>query len=371
MSSSFWGVGVRVFVSYQFAETLEKELDYTLEASNMERVAQQVIFNSTIHIPKVFLEQTTTNVLTMEYIDGIKVSEIEKLDAKGFDKHLLTQHGADFIMMQVFEYGFFHGDLHPGNLFVLPGNVLCPVDFGMMGFIDQHTRDMFIDLIASIVMQNMSMACRYLLELTEYDEEPELRRLEKDIADFTGQYLSKSLKDINMGRLLQDLLKITFRHKLRMYPETFLMMKSFASVEGVAHILDPYFDMVKHAAPYIKHAKAARFTPKKISNDLTMASLEGIQFLQDFPRESIGVIRQLRKRQLVVGFDFKGLEKVLLTHHQVNNRISLSIIIAALIIGAALILCFKIPPLFLGISIIGIAGFILAAVLGIWFKLGN
>ncbi|MFH2092167.1 MAG: AarF/UbiB family protein [Pseudomonadota bacterium] len=350
----------------EFASTLEKELDYTLEASNMERVAQQFVFDSNIHIPKVYLSRTTEIVLCMEYIQGIKISDVEALDQAGMNRKLLTRQGAEFILKQVFEYGFFHADLHPGNLFVLPNNVLGPVDFGMMGFMDRRAREVFIDLIASVVTQNPSATGHYLLELTEYDEEPDMRLLERDLSTFISQYLTKALKHIHMGRLLQDLLKITVTHKLRLYPDTFLMMKSFAAVEGVAHRLDPDFDMAGYAAPFIKKKKMERYAPKRISEDLTRVAVESLQLLQEVPRDSISILRQARKGKFVLGFDIQKLDKILVSYRRESHKLSVSIIISSLIIAASLLLSFKVAPLIFGVSILGMSGIAGAVLLGLW-----
>jgi ubiquinone biosynthesis protein len=350
----------------EFAASLERELDYTLEASNMERVARQFTFEQNIYIPKVFLDQSSSNILTMEYIKGVKISKIEKLDTLGMDRKLLTIYGADMILTQVFEYGFFHADLHPGNLFALPGNVLCPVDYGMVGFIDLKARHSFIDLIASVVTSNSAHACRFLLELTEYDDEPDMRILERDIANFIGQYLTKALKNIHAGRLLQDLLKIVVKHKLRLYPDTFLMMKSFAAMEGVAQILDPDFEMAEHAAPFIKKIKMARISPKKITEDLSRVTLESLEFLQEVPRESLTIIRQIRKGKFVLGFNIQKLEKILAAHTNAYTKLSFSIIIAALIVGSSMLLSFKVPPQMFGLSIPGLGGFVFSILLVIW-----
>ncbi len=355
----------------EFAETLDKEMTYTLEASNMERVARQFMFDSTIHIPKVYLDKTTDTVLTMEYIQGIKISEIDLLDEHGMDRKILTRRGADLILKQVFEYGFFHADLHPGNLFVLPDNVLGPVDFGMMGFMDRRAREVFIDLIASVVTENPSATCHYLLELTEYDDEPDMRFLERDISTFTAQYLTKALKHINMGRLLQDLLKITARHKLRLYPDTFLMMKSFAAVEGVAQKLDPDFDMVGYAAPFIKKKKMERMSLSRISEDLSRLSVESLQLLQEIPRDSIAIIRQARKGKFVLGFDIQKLDKILGAYSRESHKRSVAMIISALIIASALLLSFKASPQIFGVSVFGIGSIACAVVLWLFVKPGK
>lgn len=380
----------------EFAATLERELDYTLEAANMLRAARQfpspvdysinsivsadqsvkdndpsfstmhsLKHNHGIYIPKVYLEHTTLSILTMEYVEGIKISELETLDAKGYDRKLLTKRGADFILTQVLKYGFFHGDLHPGNIFVLPDNVLCPVDFGIMGFVDQYSREVFVDIIANTVMQNSSQVSRLLLELTDYDEEPDLRSLERDIAGFIGQYLDGSaLKHINMGKMLQDIVQIALNHRLRLMPETFLMLKAFTAVEGVGHMLDPDFDMISHAAPYIKKAKTARFSPSRISEDMSRVSSESIKLLQNIPRESLSIIKQLRKGKLIIGFDLQKLERIIAAQHQSNNRIAIAIIIAALIMASSLLLCFAVPPLIFGLSLLGISGLACAGFIG-------
>ena len=350
----------------EFAETLEKEMDYTLEASNMERVARQFLFEPAVHIPKVYLDKTTETVLTMEYIQGIKISDIDALDREGMDRKALTRQGADLILKQVFEYGFFHADLHPGNLFALPGNVLGLVDFGMMGFMDRKAREVFIDLIAAVVTENTAAACHYLLELTEYEDEPEMRVLERDISTFAGQYLTRALKHINMGRLLTDLLKITARHKLRLYPDTFLMLKSFSSVQGVANRLDPDFDMVGYAAPFIRKKKMERFSISRISDDLSRVSVEAFQLIQDLPRDSIAIMRQARKGKFVLGFDIQRLDKIVSTYRRESHKLSVSLIISALIVGASLLLSFKVPPQLFGVSIPGMGGIAGAVLLGLW-----
>ncbi|MBA3009872.1 MAG: AarF/ABC1/UbiB kinase family protein [Desulfobacula sp.] len=350
----------------EFASTLEKELDYTLEASNMERVAQQFLFDSTIHIPRVYLGRSTEIVLTMEYVQGIKISDLKALDQHGMDRKILTRQGADLILKQVFEYGFFHADLHPGNLFALPNNVLGPVDFGMMGFVDRRARDVFIDLIASVVTENPSATCHYLLEITEYDEEPDMRFLERDLSTFISQYLTKALKHINMGRLLQDLLKITVKHKLRLYPDTFLMMKSFAAVEGVAHLLDPDFDMVAYAAPFIKKKKMERLSFQRMSEDISRLSVESLQLLQEVPRDAVTIIRQARKGKFVLGFDVQKLDKIINSYHRESHKLSVSIIISSLIIASSLLLSFKVSPQIFGISLFGMGGIACAIFLGLW-----
>ncbi|MDL2328536.1 AarF/ABC1/UbiB kinase family protein [Desulfosarcina sp. OttesenSCG-928-A07] len=350
----------------EFARTIEKELNYTLEASSMERVARAFLYDPTVYIPKVYADITTHRVLTTEFIDGIKVSLVDELDAAGYDRKRITRRGADILLVQMFEHGFFHADPHPGNLFVLPDNVICLLDFGMMGTVDRHTRELFVDLVDAVVGQDAARAARMLTKLMLWDEEPDFRLLTKDVSDFMGEHFYKPIKDIELGRLLNHILETTSAHRLRIPPDIFLMMKALSTVEGVGLTLDPDFDMVAHTAPFIRKVKLARFSPGRIGRDAIGLAAQYMDFIQEFPRDLLEITRNIRKKRFTFMLELKGMETMLSTYDQISNRISFSIIIAALIIGSALIVISKTPPLIYGISLIGIIGFITAAILGIW-----
>ena len=350
----------------EFARTLEKEIDYTIEATSMERIACNFLNDLTIYVPKVFRNTTTESILTTEFVEGIKVSEIDRLEKAGLDRKLIAVRGADIVLKQIIKHGFFHADPHPGNIFVLPDNVICLLDFGMTGSVDRRTREDFIDLTESVVSRNESQATQVLLKLTYWDEDPNIRLLEKDVADFMGRHLYKPLKDIKIGKLLHNLLELAFQHRLRIPPDIFLMLKAFSAVEGVGLILDPDFDMIEKAAPFIKEAKLTRLSPQRITGDIFRLAIELFQFLQNFPKDILSITRLIKQQKLSLNLEYKGLDKMLSTYDQISNRISFSIIIAALIIGSALIVMSKVPPLFYDISLLGIVGFLAAAIMGIW-----
>jgi ubiquinone biosynthesis protein len=350
----------------EFARTLEKELDFCIEATNIERIAQGFLDDPTIYIPVVYRDVSTAAVLTTEYVEGIKISSIEALDAAGFDRPLLCARGADIVLKQVFRHGFFHADPHPGNIFALPGNVICLVDFGMVGVVDRLTRERFVELVDAVVRRNESRAAQVLLQLTQWDQSPDLRELERELADFMGRHLYRPLGEIEVGRLLRDLLDLATRFRLRMPPDIFLMLKSISTVEAVGRLLDPRFDMVARATPFIQHVMMDRFKPQRLTEDAGDLALRLLQFLQQFPKDLLELTGLLRQQKLGLQLRHEGLDKVLATSDQISNRISFAIIIAALVIGSALIVISKTPPLFYGISLIGIIGFLAAALMGVW-----
>jgi len=350
----------------EFARTLEKEIDYKIEATNMERCARQFLDDPNVYIPKVYREVTSSRVLTAEFVEGIKISDVDGLKSAGLDRTVITARGADLVLKQVFEHGFFHADPHPGNIFALPNNVICLIDFGMVGVVDRQTRNDFVDLLDSIVHQNEIAASEVLLKLTYWDQEPDRRLLEREVADFMGRHLYKPLKEIELGKLLQQLLEVAGDFQLRIPPDLFLMMKALGTVEGVGRMLDPDFDMIARATPFIAKVKLERYTTERIVEDVFDLSARLMRFLRQFPKELLDITQMIRRQKLSVRIEHRGLETMLITHDRISNRISFSILIAALIIGSALIVISETPPLIYGISLIGILLFFAAAMMGIW-----
>jgi len=350
----------------EFARSIEKEIDYTVEASHMERFAWQFQGDMSIYVPKVFREMSTDRVLTTEYVYGIKASEIDRIDQEGMDRKTITARGADLILKQIFKYGFFHADPHPGNIFVLPDNVICYLDYGMMGQIRRQTREDAADLVYALSQGDVSRTVRAILKLAEYDKQPDIQLFERDLGDFMGQYLYKPLKDLEIGKLLHELLELLSQHHLRIPQDSFLMLKALTIWEGVGLSLDPDFVMMEKAAPFIKSVRTGRLRPERIADDMFESGMDLFRFVRELPSELRDLLNQIKQGKLRMEFEHHGLEPLLKKEDQTSNRIAFSIIIAALIIGSALIVLAKAPPLVFGISVVGIIGFVVAAAMGAW-----
>ncbi|MBR9980715.1 MAG: phosphotransferase [Desulfatitalea sp.] len=350
----------------EFAHSIERELDYTIEAASMERVAGQFLDDPGVYVPKVYREHSTRRILTIEFVDGIKVSDTERLLREGYDRELITRRGADILFKQIFSFGFFHADPHPGNVFVLPGNVICLIDFGMMGALDRSSREFFVSLVESILRRDEPRTAQILLKLTEWDEEPQLAVLEKDVADFVGRHLYRPLEEVQLSKVLHQLLDLSTKNRMRLQPDLFLMIKALAQVEAIARSLHPEFDLMGAAKPFIREVKLARFKPARLSGDLARLVEQGYEFLTDFPKDLLEISHSLRQKKMSFTLVLKDLDKMLATHDQISNRISFAIIIAALIIGSAIIVISNIPPMFHGISLFGLIGFLAAGFMGIW-----
>ncbi len=361
-----WDIQKPTKIVDEFANTLEKELEYSMEIANMERFARQFENEPTVYVPKVFHEASTSRVLTMEYISGVKTSDIERLEQDGLDCKTIARQGFDLIMKQIFVHGFFHADPHPGNIFVLADNVLCYIDFGMMGRIDLKSREDFADLILSIAQNNEVKATDTLLRMMVFEEEPDYNSLSRDVVEFMDQHCYRPLKEVELGKLLQQMLEMVAKHKMSIPQDLFLMAKALSTVEGIGRKLNPDFDVIKQAGPFVRRIQLNRFGPRRALRNVTDTGTDLFQLLKEIPGEFREILKMVRKGKVKIEFEHKGLEQMYSTNDRISNRLSFAIVLAALIIGSALIVLSGIPPKWYGIPIIGLAGFVFAGIMGFW-----
>jgi ubiquinone biosynthesis protein len=346
----------------EFARSIEKEINYKIEAQHAERFARQFAGNESIYIPRIFNQTTTGRILTMEYVDGVKASDIHLLERAGLDRKLIAARGADVTFEQIFKHGFFHADPHPGNICILPGNVICYLDFGMMGYIDKRSMETFADIIIGYVRRDEAAIADAVMRIVEWDDPPDRRALESDIATFVDLYLYQPLKDMHMGDILQEFLDLFARHRLRLPPDIFFMIKAMTEVEGLGLMLDPDFNMVEKVEPFIKDLQMARIHPRKLMGDFLASST----MLKGVPFELYDLLKQFKSGKVKIGIDHQGLEPLIFGVERSSNRISFALIIAALIIGSSLIMMARSGPSLFDLPLLGLLGYAFAGFLGIW-----
>lgn len=349
----------------EFARTIRKEINFNVEASYAEKYARQFRGNPAIHVPRVFRHASTERLLTMEYIEGIKISDITRLEEEGYDRKLIASRGTDLILEQVFIHGFFHADPHPGNVFILPGNVICNLDFGMMGHLDERNKDLFSDIIIGYVRRDISLIADAVLEIVESSEETNRRLFERDLMTFMELHLYKPLKEIRIKDIMYDLVDIISRHQLRLPPDIFLMMKALSQMESIGLVLDPDFDMAQKARPFIKRVLQAKYQPKKIIKNLYDETETVLRYLTNLPGDLHELIAQLKRGKIRLAFEHRGLERTIYELNRASNRLAFSLIIAAIIIGSSLIINSDIGPQLFGYPMLGLMGFCFAGILGI------
>ncbi|MCK4624863.1 MAG: AarF/ABC1/UbiB kinase family protein [Phycisphaerae bacterium] len=350
----------------EFARTIRKELDFSIEAGHIERFARNFQGNDTIFVPKVFGELSSRKVLTMEFVEGVKVSDLAALREDGFDLELIAGRGADLLLEQIFVHGFFHADPHPGNILILPANVICFLDYGMMGTISPRYKDSLADMVIGIVRRDEKQITKAVLDLSAGDETAAAEKLEADVADFIEQHFYRSLKDIDMGELITQLIQLFVKHRLRIIPDFYLLTKALATVEGNGRVLSPDFDMIKNTEPFARKIMAERFSPKTLAKGMYRSGIDLGNLMRDLPGDIREIVAQIKRGRMHVEFEHRGLEPMLKTHDQISNRIAFALILAALIIGSSVIVLSGIPPKWYGIPVFGIVGYLAAGAMGFW-----
>jgi len=269
-------------------------------------------------------------------------------------------------MEQVFVHGFFHADPHPGKIFILPDNVICFLDFGMMGRLTRQNREDFTDLMMNIVARNEKKVTDMVLRLTNHYGPIDREALARDLSEMLDRYLYLPLQQLEAGKILQEMLEMVSRHRVYFKPNLYLMMKALSTVEGVGQQLDPELELIKLAEPFMKRVKTDRLRVQRLAEEAGITTSDYFDLIRELPDELREILAQIRHGRMKIRFKHSGLEGLRSVLDQVSNRISFAIVLAALIIGSSLIVLSGIPPKWHDIPIIGLVGFLLAGIMGFW-----
>ena len=349
----------------ELAKTLRREMDFLNEARNIERFAQNFREDQTIYVPKVYWELTTSQVLTLEYIEGIKISEIDRIETEGLDRREIAQSGGRFVLKQVFEDGFFHADPHPGNLFVLPGNVIAPIDYGMMGHLDRETIRQLSDLLIALTRKDVDRVVRSLMRTGVVAEITDLNELQFDVADFLERYYEVPVGQIDMRTVVNDVFEMARKHRIGVQSNLLLLGKALGTYEEVARALYPDYDFIAEAKPFVRKLMIGRVDPREVGYDLASFLEDLIRLVRTLPRETESIVKKLQQGRLSFELEHRKLDRLVEERDRSSKRLSFSVVIAALIIGSSLVLNMDKGPMIGGYPLLGIFGFAFAGLLSI------
>jgi ubiquinone biosynthesis protein len=344
-------------------------MDFSKEARTIDKFRANFADDETFYLPHVFWDITNETTLTMEYIDGIKISAVDLLEHKGYDLKLLGQNGAKIILKQVLEHGAFHGDPHPGNVFVLPGNVICMLDYGMVGRLDDTLKQRLADMLTAIFKRDIDRLITVLRFSGELTEETNIRNLRRDLVEFIDDYYGLALKEIKAGKLLMDFSAILMRHRINFPSDLILLAKALVTVEGIGRQLDPEFDMIEHLSPFVNKLIRERMTPGSLSREFTDIVQSYGAMMKRIPWDIKELINRLNQNKFRIDLQHQGLERLISDIDKSSNRLSFSLLIAALIIGSSLIMQTEKGPQIFGFPALGVLGYLIAAFLGLWLAI--
>ena len=354
----------------ELAKTTRRELDFGAEARYIEIFTDNFADDPTIKIPKVFAELSSAKVLTAEFLEGIKISDKEKLLRAGFDLPQLVRNGGQIVLKQVFEHRFFHADPHPGNLFVMPDGRIAAVDFGMVGRLSGRTVDELSNLLVAAMTGDTESLGRELVNMDVLDEQVNLRAFETDLTDLFLRYRKLPLSRIDMKAIITGVFNLVHTYQVRIPSDYMLLAKALVTYEEVARALDPEYDMVEAVAPYIKKLTRSRFDPQRAARSVSRGIGDLREIVNVLPFELRRIVRKLRKGDLIVPLEHRGLEHLINEIDRSSNRLSFALIIAALIVGSSLLIRAEVGARIFNIPLLGLLGFLFAGVLGIWLVIG-
>ncbi len=351
----------------EFQRTLRRELDFGREERNLTQFATRFQHNPFVHIPQPYTELSTPRVLTMELLEGIKLSQADQLVTEGHDRNLLARRGADLYLQMIFTDGFYHADPHPGNILVLPGDRIGLLDFGMVGRIDERLREDMEDLLLAVVERDPLQLTNLIERIGQVPAGLDPSALQTDLADYVAHYGAQPLEKLVLAEALEEMIDIIHRYRIRLPPQVAMLLKVFITLEGTARLLSPDFSLLQVMQRYHRTTLLRRWSPVRRFRKLQRIYGELERLIEVLPRRIVDILEQVQTGRFDVHLDHRGLEPSV-------NRLVLGMLASALYMGSALMLSRKVPPLLFStptyfglheISVLGLGGIALSLLLGL------
>lgn len=350
----------------EFEKTILREMDFTIEAMNMHRFNENLKSETGMIIPEVYTKYSSKTVIVMEKLSGLRLENPEELRAAGHDPEVLAVEGLRVFFRQVLEFGLFHADPHPGNIIALPDGRIGLIDFGMVGRIEPQMSDHLGSLIMNIIQRDYNRMLISLRKLGfEFDElsSPELRR---ELMEIVELYYGRTLNKIGVGELLAKLVETIMQFNVKLPGGFLTLTRAMVISEGVGRQLYPDIDIIAISEPMIRKIVRRQHDPGKFAREIGVALSDLRHTAAILPRYTEILLQRLLKGKVRIEFSHTNLEGFYRQIEKTGNRLSFSIVVAALILGSSIIMYSRLGPFIFGYPAIGVIGYSLAAFLGFW-----
>lgn len=336
----------------EFERSILRELDFTIEAAVIDRFAADFADSDHVFIPEVFHDISNDSILVMDWVDGVRIDDVDLFADRNCDPTRVAEIGCETIGRQVFEHRLFHADPHPGNIFVTRDNTIAFLDFGMVGHLERGDAASMVDLLRAVFEEDAEACVRSLLTLTTTIDVDDRIGLEHEVSDFIAFRARNVMGGGLIGETIETLTEILHRHQLQLAPRFSLLLKSLATIESTAHTLDSDIDLIPIIQPFVENIIAERYDPKSIALDVQRQGVALMRLAQDFPRDVHDLVGLARRGKLKVQLEHEELTKIARVTDRAGSRIAVGIVIAALILGSSVVLASGI-----GYSTLAFAGF--------------
>ncbi|MFA6241083.1 MAG: AarF/ABC1/UbiB kinase family protein, partial [Candidatus Hydrogenedentales bacterium] len=343
----------------EFERSIMRELDFSIEARTIDRFRENFGSTESVFVPLVYDSLSSARVLTMDWIDGVRIDAVDKYAERNCDPKTVALIGCDVLCKQVFEYHLFHADPHPGNVLVTRNNQVAFLDYGMVGHLEKNDVHTMADLLHAVFNEDSTRCVQALLAFTSTGEVSDERALEHEMAQYLAFEAQAVLGKADVGRALEQIIGILRRHQLQLAPRFSLLLKSLATIESTARLLDPEADMVPVIRPYVERMVLNRFAPQNLAIEGQQGLASALRMLRELPTDLRHIVRMARSGKLRLQIHHEGLELLASVLDRASNRIAFSVIAGSLVVGSSLLLSTE-----AGAKTLGLAGFTIAAALG-------
>ncbi len=349
----------------EFAKSIRGELDFANECRNAERISDSFKDNPSIVVPKVYWQWTCERLNVQEMVVDIPGSDMDAVDAAGFDRESLAKIGAEAVLKMVFEDGFFHADLHPGNVFYRSAEQIVMVDFGMVGRISQQRRYQLVDLLYGVVMRQSDRVAETLM-LWSGEFMTDNTALASEIDDFIDRVHGVPLKSLNFVDLTSDLIVLLRTHHLSLPSDLTLLIKALVSLDGMGRQLAPDFDMMSAAKPFLRHVMMIKYSPKELAKRGQKGIVDGFDLMAGLPKDVWDLVKIMRSGRFQFHMEIEHMEHFLDRLDKSITRITIGIVIAALIMGSSIVMTVAGGKIPIGLEYFSMVGFAGAVLGGLW-----
>ena len=322
----------------EFASALRTELDFRREAWNADRLRKNFADEPHLYVPKIYWDYSTRRLLVMERIKGIKIDNLDGLKAAGYDRQRLSAYAANFALKEILIDGFFHADPHPGNMLILPGEVIGVLDFGSVGRLDDQDRANLARLFIAGVQLDVDAIVDQLQRMGIADYRVDRVGLQRDLKRIMTRYYGLPIYEINAQEIAKAVQPIMYEYKLNIPTNYYLLMKTVVMMQGVGLKLDPDFDIYEAARPFIGKLFRRMWLPSSWGPEVLRLAMDWKDFATILPRKTSHILDQLERGQLTVQAELPQLEATINMIDKLINRIIFSVLVAALVVALALLL---------------------------------
>lgn len=322
----------------EFFRTLEYELDYIVEANSVIRISQNLASIPEVVVPKVYKAYSTKKVLTLERLEGIRLNDLKAMDAAGVDRKQVVTLGARAFFKMILIDGLFHGDLHGGNLFVLPGNRLGIIDFGMVGRLSEKSRQQLASMLFSLITEDYENLAYLYAEVSVSGQAVDLESFQREIRNVVAPYVGLSINEVNAGRILLESTRIATRYNIQIPGEWMLLFKSLITMEGLGRSLDPTFDLMANGQTLVQDLLKNQYSPQRIKKELLWVAKDLAGLLQVLPRQIRWMFRKFNSNDFA--FEIKSPELTAIREQMEvsSRRMSLSVVGASFFVAGSIAL---------------------------------